>query len=186
MPMSIESRQAAAALSDIEEIVRRVRQSRTYHLASLMLIMWGVLVTSGHLFAFAWPRLGAYSWTAINLAGLAGSFAVSSYTYRKAGIRTFDFRTLVALLVFIAFGLFCCFLGHLVTPRQLATFWAIYFMMLYVLAGLWFGGAFVVLGGSVIALTLVGYFFVGAWFEPWMAVVNGGGLLLGGLWMRRN
>jgi hypothetical protein len=33
---------------------------------------------------------------------------------------------------------------------------------------------------------LVGYFFLGPWFEPWMAVVNGGGLVLGGLWMRRN
>jgi len=27
---------------------------------------------------------------------------------------------------------------------------------------------------------------IGAWFEPWMALVNGGGLVLGGLWMRRN
>jgi hypothetical protein len=36
------------------------------------------------------------------------------------------------------------------------------------------------------ALTLIGYFFVGGWFDLLMAVVNGGGLILGRLWMRRS
>ena len=35
--------------SDIDDIVRRVRQSRIYDLASLMLIMWGALVFAGYL-----------------------------------------------------------------------------------------------------------------------------------------
>ncbi len=56
--MSIESREAAAALSDIEDIVRRVRQSRIYHLASLMLIMWGALsVRRLHRVVPGWPRM---------------------------------------------------------------------------------------------------------------------------------
>jgi hypothetical protein len=34
-------------------------------------------------------------------------------------------------------------------------------------------------------LTLIGYFYIpGAAFLLWMAVVNGVGLVLGGLWMR--
>ncbi len=76
-------------------------------------------------------------------------------------------------------------LGHF-TPRQLGTFWPIYFMLLYIIAGLWFGYAFVAIGLGISALTLIGYFFVGDWFELWMAFVNGGGLMLGGLWMRRS
>ncbi len=51
---------------------------------------------------------------------------------------------------------------------------------------MWFGRAFVAIGLGITALTLVGYFFVGDAFELWMALVNGGGLILGGLWMRRN
>ena len=52
--------------------------------------------------------------------------------------------------------------------------------------GLWFGRAFVAIGLGIIALTLIGYFFVaGGAFLLWMAAVNGGGLILGGLWMRR-
>jgi hypothetical protein len=59
-------------------------------------------------------------------------------------------------------------------------------MLPYIIAGLWLGGAFVAIGTAIIALTLIGYFFAGPWFELWMALVNGGGLLLGGFWMRRS
>ena len=54
------------------------------------------------------------------------------------------------------------------------------------IAGLWFGYAFVAIGLGITALTLIGYFHVGDAFELWMAFVNGGGLILGGLWMRRS
>ena len=76
-------------------------------------------------------------------------------------------------------------LGHF-GPRELGVFWPIYFMLFYIIAGLWVGHAFVAIGLAISALTLIGYFCVGNWFEPWMAVVNGGGLMLGGLWMRRS
>ena len=76
-------------------------------------------------------------------------------------------------------------LGHF-TPRQLGTFWPIYFMLVYTIAGLWIGYAFVAIGLGITALTLIGYFFVGDWFDLWMAFVDGGGLILGGLWMRRS
>ena len=91
-----------------------------------------------------------------------------------------------AFLLFIAFGIFSSvWLGHF-TPRQLGTFWPIYFMLFYTIAGLWVGLAFVAIGLGIIALTLIGYFFVGDAFDLWMAFVNGGGLILGGLWMRRS
>lgn len=40
-------------------------------------------------------------------------------------------------------------------------------------------------GISIIALTLIGFLTIGAGFPLWMAFVNGGGLILGGLWTRR-
>jgi hypothetical protein len=72
------------------------------------------------------------------------------------------------------------------TPRQLGAFWPIYFMLVYTVVGLWVGNAFVAIGLGITALTLIGYFFAGPWFELWMAVANGGGLMLGGFWMRRS
>jgi hypothetical protein len=183
---SIDPREAASALSDIDLIARRVRQSTIYNLSSLLMIMWGVLVFAGNIASFLWPRSAGYIWITVDVAGIAGSFAISASSYSQTGIRSFDFRMLVALLLFIAFGIFSsCWLGHF-TPRQMATFWPIYYMLFYTIAGLWFGQAFVAIGLGITALTLIGYFFSGDWFDPWMAVVNGGGLILGGLWMRRD
>ena len=111
---------------------------------------------------------------------------ISASNHARSGIRTFDFRMFTAFLLFIAFGIFASrWLGHF-TPRQMGTFWPIYFMLVYTIVGLWVGRAFVAIGGSIIALTLIGYFFVGGAFDLWMAFVNGGGLILGGLWMRRS
>jgi hypothetical protein len=182
---SIDPREAASALSDIDSIVARVRQSRIYNLASLIMIMWGVLVFAGYLDAYLLPRSAGYGWVAVYIAGIAGSVAISAFQRARSGVRTFDIRMFVAFLLFLAFGAFCSgVLGHL-TPRQLGTFWPIYFMLIYTIAGLWFGQAFVVIGIGITVLTLIGYFYIGA-FDLWMAFVNGGGLILGGLWMRRS
>lgn len=181
----IDSQQASEALAEIHEIGRRVRQSRIYNLASLLMIMWGALVFAANVASFALPRHAGYIWIAVNVIGLAGSFVISAFTYSRTGVRTFDVRTLMAFLLFFAFGFATCALAHF-GPRELGVFWAIYFMLFYTIAGLWVGYAFVVIGVGISALTLIGYFLAGNWFEPWMAVVNGGGLVLGGLWMRRD
>src|SRR6266700_2165575 len=120
---SVDPQQAAAALSDIEIVVRRVRQSQIYNLASLIMIMWGGLTFAGYLVTYLSPRSAGYGWPAVYVAGIAG---------------------------------------------------------------LWVGHAFVAIGLCISALTLIGYFFVGDAFDLWMAFVNGGGLMLGGLWMRRS
>jgi hypothetical protein len=181
----IDSKQASEALTEIEEIVRRVRQSRIYNLASLIMIMWGALVFAGYVATWLVPRNGGIVWIVIYAMGIAGSFVVSKYDHAREGVRTFDLRMLAAFALFVAFGIFCSWFGHF-TPRQLGTFWPVYFMLVYTIAGLWAGYAFVAIGLGITALTLIGYFFAGDWFDLWMAFVDGGGLMLGGLWMRRN
>jgi hypothetical protein len=184
---SIDAKEAASALSDIDDISHLVRQSRIYDLASQIMIMWGVLIVGGNLATWDLPRYGGSIWIGINALGVLGSTGLSMFGNRPTGVRRFVQRRLAAFLLFFAFGFFCsCTLGHF-GPRQMETFWPIYFMLFYVLAGLWVGHAFVVIGLCITALTLIGYFFVeGPAFPLWMAVTNGGGLILGGLWMRRD
>ena len=182
----IDARQAAQALSEIDDIVRRVRQSRTYDIASLMIILWGVLVFAGNLANYGWPRQGAAIWIGVNLLGTVGSLAIAfSFARRKGGQRV-GLRILAGFVMIFAFGILCsCVLGHF-GPREMATFWPIYSMLFYCIAGLWFGYAFLALGLGISALVLIGYFFItGDAFLLWMAAVNGGGLILSGLWMRR-
>jgi hypothetical protein len=182
----IDSQQASEALADINDIVRRVRQSRIYYLNSLIMVLWGVLVFAGNIATWLWPRYGGYVWITVDIAGVAGLFAISVVSYSRMGVRTFDARMLVTFLLFFAFGYFCAnVLGHF-TPRQQGTFWPIYFMLFYTIAGLWVGYAFFAIGVGITVLTLIGYFYIGEAFPLWMALVNGGGLILGGLWMRRS
>jgi hypothetical protein len=182
----IDSQQASEALAQINETIRRVRQSRIYNIASLMLIMWGVLVFAGYLVSYLAPRYAGYGWIAVYVVGIAGWALISAFNRTRSGIRTFDIRIFAAFLLFIAFGIFVSvWLGHF-SPRQMGTFWPIYFMLAYTLAGLWAGWMFAAMGLGIIALTLIGYFFLGSAFDLWMAFVDGGGLVLAGLWMRRS
>jgi len=183
----IDSKEAAKALSDIDDIVRRVRQSQTYNLASLIMIWWGVLVFAGNIATYSWQWYGGYIWPIVIIAGVAGTVLISAVMHMPTHVRAVDGRVIAAFLLFFAFGYLCSqVLGHF-GPRQLAAFWPIYFMLFYMLAGLWFGRAFIVIGLGITVLTLIGYFFIpGGAFLLWMAAVNGGGLILSGLWMRRS
>jgi hypothetical protein len=182
----IDSSEAARALSDIADVTKRVRQSQIYRLSSLLMMIWGGLVLAGNLVTWLAPRWADTAWPIVQGAGVVGSVLVGAVGQTRFGKRSFDSRVLLAFAMFFAFGFFCVNeLGHF-GPRQVGAFWPIYFMLAYGLAGLWLGLAFTVLGLGVTALTLIGYFFIGAAFPLWMAFVNGGGLILGGLWMRRS
>jgi hypothetical protein len=180
------AKEAAQALNDIEQIVQRVRQSRIYDVASQIMIAVGVLVLAGNLANFVAPRQANVIWIAVNVLTVASAAALSTMGPRRPGVQGFDLRLLVAFLLFYGFGILCSgVLGHY-GPRELGAFWPIYFMLFYCIAGLWFGRAFIVIGLAIIVLTLIGYFFVeGGAFLLWMAAVNGGGLIVSGLWMRR-
>jgi hypothetical protein len=179
-------KEAAQALNDIEQIVQRVRQSRIYDISSQIMIAAGVLVLAGNIATFVTPPHASFIWIAVNVLTVASVAVLSTMGPRMSGVQTFDFRVLAAFLLFYGFGVLCCVvLGHF-GPREMGAFWTIYFMLFYCLAGLWFGRAFIAMGLSIVVLTLIGYVFVeGSAFLLWMAVVNGGGLILSGLWMRR-
>jgi hypothetical protein len=51
--------------------------------------------------------------------------------------------------------------------------------------GLWLGRALVAIGLGITALIVAGYLWIHVWFDLYLALVAGGGLILCGLWMRR-
>jgi hypothetical protein len=111
--------------------------------------------------------------TARNRAGLTA-------TSRQLGLRLVG-----AQIALIGFGVLVVTILGPFKGRQLDAFWPLVFMLGYVLAGIWVGRFFILCGITIAFLTIVGFWWSGPWFQLWMAAVNGGALILGGLWLRR-
>jgi hypothetical protein len=175
---------AARALADIDLVTARVRQSRIYLLTSSALILWGPLIALGYAVTQFWPSKAMLIWPVCHLTGLALTTRLALRTPGERSRRN-TLTVVSGLLILIAFGLVWSVVLGRMGPREMSAFWPMLFMLPYMLAGLWLGRVFVALGLGISALALAGYFWAGTWFDLYMAVINGGGLLLCGLWMRR-
>ncbi|MGD0183906.1 MAG: hypothetical protein ABSC25_01500 [Roseiarcus sp.] len=181
--MTISPNEAGAMLADVEAIVARVKQSRIYRQSSAILMLWGAIVVAGNLSCLAAPRWSGVGWLAADALGAAATFAM--LRRRSSPGARFPSRFLGAFALFFVFGFVWSEAIGRFGPRELDAFWPTLFLFGYALAGLWFGAAFAALGLGLSALIVAGYFWSGEWFNLWLAVVNGGGFVLCGLWMRR-
>ena len=126
----IDSKEASAALADIDDIVQRVKQSQLYELASLAAVWWGVLVFAGNLVTWLWPVYAVHAWVAVDVLGVGGLVGIRllNPSPRPHGA-AFDVRLVLVFVLFFAFGYLCTnVVGHF-GPRQLGAFWPLYFML---------------------------------------------------------
>lgn len=184
-PLHVKRADAASALADIDLIAVRVRHSRNYELASSAFVLWGVLVALAYTVTQFAPRFAPIAWPLCHVIGLILTLARGVIETRRSG-RGYDPRLLLAVLIIIGFGLLWSVVLGRLDFREMSAFWPTLFMCGYVIAGLWLGRAFMVIGLAITLLTMAGYLWADRWFDLYMAVVNGGGLVLCGLWMRRS
>ena len=105
------------------------------------MIMWGVLVFAGNLLVLCSCRATApMIWLAINvLADRAARSRSARWLSRDRRAQPSTLRLLAAFLLFLGFGYVCTLGSAISRARQMDTFWPIYFMLFYTIAGLWFG-----------------------------------------------
>ena len=181
--MTIGSDEAARMLADVDSVVAKVKQSRIYRSAALIIMLWGAInLARDGLIALA-PGWFGPRWFLVDAIGIAGTIVVLSRG-ATAGARP-PMRTLAPFLLFYAFGWVWANLIGDFGPRQQMAFWPTLFLFGYAVAGLWFGPAFTAIGLGLTALIVAAYFWSGAAFSLSMAVITGGGFILCGLWMRR-
>jgi hypothetical protein len=182
--MSMPNQQAAESLHEIEHTVRRSAAAYGYQKASPHLIQWGVVWMAGYSLTYVRPQWSAV-WPVLVLLGIAGDFGIARYT-RSKGSLTSDWRFASTAL---ALFLFFVALFAIMPPRsgaQAGAFFPIFVGLCYAIVGIWKRAARMVLVGLAVGvLTVGGYFWLPQYFLPWMAVVGGGALILGGLWLRR-
>jgi hypothetical protein len=177
---------AAGSLAQIAIVERRTRAALAYRRAGAFLILWGVLVAVGAGISQARPDQTEAIWYGVDAAGLLGTAAITLYRRR---IGTFDragWRIIVGFLVLGAYGVaWSCLLapaGH----DRLAVFWATLMMLGYVIAGLWQGPLFAVLGLVGTAMSFAAFVFAGAWLHAWIGATYVVAFVLGGFWLYRH
>jgi hypothetical protein len=181
--MTIRSDEAAAMLADVDDVVAKVKQSRIYRNAALIIVLWGVVDLVRDILIAIWPAWFGPRWFFIDAVGVAGTIALLRAGASPAG--RFPFRILAAFALFYAFGwIWSDLIGRFGAREQMA-FWPTLFLFGYALAGLWFGAAFSAIGLGLTALIVAGYVWAGDAFNLWLALVTGLGFILCGLWMRR-
>ena len=180
--MTVGSDEAAATLDDVDRVVAKVKQSRLYRTAALIMILWGVVNLARDVLIGLAPAWFGPHWFLIDAIGIIGTLALLRWVV-EPGAR-FPLRTLAAFCLFYALGwIWANFLDGFGTREQMV-FWPTLFLLGYALAALWFGAAFSAIGLGLTALILAGYLWSGPAFPLWLAAVSGGGYILCGLWMR--
>ncbi|MDR3514903.1 MAG: hypothetical protein P4M00_03745 [Azospirillaceae bacterium] len=185
--MTLDPQSAASSLVEVSRIEQRTREALRYGGASAYLFLWGGLTTIGYVAEFFEPTAALTRWHLIMALGVGGSFAIRTLRNRdgRTGTASANRRMLYAQIALLAFGgLWTQLFGSFNGPG-LDAFWPTLFMSGFVIAGFWLGRFFIAVGVIVTALTVAGFLWSGPLFPLWMAVVNGGGLIAGGLWVRR-
>jgi hypothetical protein len=178
--MALSSQDASAALRDIEDAEARSSMLRDYRNASPHLISWGVLWMVGYGLNDVFPMHGGAIWSVVVPVGLIADLAAMRGRSGESAWRQF-----AAIAAVSAFVIALVLVMAPVSGRQIATVIPLFVALLYVLRGIWVGPRYVVAGLVIAALTLAGFWFIGRYFSLYMAVVGGGALILGGLWLRR-
>jgi len=190
--MSISPTQAAAAIEEIERTERRTRLARGYGEASPYLILWGTIWIAGYGACAVLPReQWGIAWLPLVLLGAVGSGWIGSRGARAMGGRSepgsgaFGRSLLMALSIFV-FIAATYFVFRPVEAAPYLIFPTFITGLVYCLCGLLARMArFVWIGAAIFALTLIGYISAPQWTAIWAALAGGGGLVLGGLWLRK-
>lgn len=190
--MPISQAEAAIALRDVERTTARAQEMRAYSYASPHLLLWGAIWVVGYLaMGFAPRELWGAIWVPLDLAGAAGSALLAARAKARASAAAVASGAFspVALLVALSFtalfvvSVFAVFAPT--RPEPYLVFPALVLGLVYVVAGAWKMPRLAWVGAAVFLLTMAGYVLMKPWLSFWIAAVGGGGLVIGGLWLRK-
>jgi len=182
--MPVSPNDASDALRAIAQTEHASSSAFQYARAAPQLILWGAVWFAGYGVSYLKPQ-----WSAFWIPLLIGASVASGWLgarARPAALRP-DWRLSAALAVAILVSLCALFA---VLPRldklSMAALFPILIGFAYTVVGIRHRAfRLLVTGVALTALTLIGFYWFPSDFSLWMAVVGGGGLVLGGVWLRR-
>ncbi len=187
MTMTIDRNDAAQALGDIEAARDRVKQVRTYGNTSPFLILWGLVWLIADVTTQFAPTFG-YTWPICLVVGTLASIAAGFLLPREVtgpGQHSYGLRYFASWGVVMLFVVTLFLVVPVTSWKETHSVFGLVFGAIYIAMGIWVGWRMTVLGVALMALTLFGFYEIGAWYPLYMGVVAGGALVVGGLWLRK-
>lgn len=187
----ISKTEAGEALRDIESVHRRTALAGGYSKASPHLILSGLVWAAGYTAtALTEPQQWASFWIPLALVGLIGSFWIAYRGHwpepgNPAAQAVHAARGLwmsAAMMVFIAATYL---LFRPADPMPYLVFPALLLALTYSIIGAMGMRRFLWIGAGVFAVTIAGLVFARESVVLCVAAAGGGGLILGGLWLRK-
>jgi hypothetical protein len=185
--MPLSPNEAADALRDISQTEQRSSNAYGYASASPYFILWGLVWMIGYGATDLAPRQAGLVWLVADAVGFLASFYLGwrGKLSASAGVKALKTWRVVATALAIAGFVTATFLVLPPTrSEQTGAFIPLLFAFLYAIFGIWGGVRILITGVALAALTLGGFFYLHQHFMLWMGFVGGGGLILGGIWLR--
>ena len=187
----ISKSEAAEALREAERVHRRTSVSGAYAKASPHLLCAGIIWAAGYVATgLTRPEQWALIWIPLALLGVLASFAIAYMSHRSAAsgpaarvVHASGVLWMTATLMVFMAATFLLFQPR--EPLPYLAFPALLMALVYVLAGSLGLPRFRWIGTGMFALMIVGLLVGRDSIAFWTAAAGGGGLILGGLWLRK-
>ena len=180
--MSLSQRDALSALNDVDAADARARAAQANRAGAPYLLIWGAAWVVGYVLTGVLPmRLIGPAWWSLSAVGIVAMLLLP----RRTGVKGRGVTMTVIGLSVWAFIAATFWIMQPTTGVQLAVYPPLVLSLIYVLMGSVRRTRIMWVGAAVFVLTLIGYAFLKPLLPFWLAVVGGGGLILGGLWMRQ-
>lgn len=182
--MAISREDALAALGDVQSAEARALVARSNRIGAPYLFLWGAIWIVGYTATGLFPQAATTGtmWGVLAGVGVIANMAMAARARRRAeGRRTL---ALVPFLGVTAFVFATYWVMRPTSGAQYMVFPPLLVAMIYMLVGGFRVTRLMWVGVALMALTVIGYAFLQPVLPYYLAAVGGGGLILGGLWMR--
>jgi hypothetical protein len=187
----ISKPEAVDALREVERIHRRTSVGGAYAKASPHLLFGGTIWAIGYTATgLTRPEQWALIWMPLAFIGAIGSYAIA-YASQRSEVGNPAARTVHASRILWMTGTAAAFIAStflLFQPREPLAYLAypaLVMAFVYVLLGSLGLPRFRWIGAGMFALLILGLIIGRESIAFWVAAAGGGGLILGGLWLRK-
>lgn len=178
--------EAAEALKIAADAAQRSVAAVDYQRIGRRLIVWGIAWIVVNIAGVVRLQVdGTWAYPAVMIAGLLACIVLDLRSasgprgWRHAG------ESLALFLAFAAFVFSTQFVIAQPTLIQVQTLVTLALGLIYIVIGLFIGWRLVAVGAALMAIVIAGAAWAPDHVFLWMAAAGGGGLVLGGLWLRR-